>query len=156
MPVSRALRRLLRVLDLEEEQTRRTLDTALAELRLLEHSRAIAAERDRAGRRLVTASAVSGEWEDRLAGLEETRAALRRVAEIAPRLRDAERAVAAQRAVFLAKRVERRQAETLIQNAESQDAIEAARRSQQGLDDWYLNRLHRAGLKADPERRAKT
>jgi hypothetical protein len=156
MPVSRALRRLRRVLDLEEEQSRRALDTALADLRLLEQSRAIAAERGRGGRRLVVASAVSGEWVDRLAGLEETRAALRRVAEVVPRLRDAERAVEVQRAVFLAKRIERRQAETLIQNAESQDAVEAGRRSQQALDDWYLNRLHRADLQSDPKRPAKT
>jgi hypothetical protein len=43
--------------------------------------------------------------------------------------------------VFLAKRVERRQAETLIHEIEAQDAVIAGRRSQQALDDWYLNRL---------------
>ena len=42
---------------------------------------------------------------------------------------------------FLAKRVERRQAETLIEETEAREAIEADRRNQQSIDDWYLNRM---------------
>jgi hypothetical protein len=49
---------------------------------------------------------------------------------------------------YLAKRVERRQAETLIEEAQAQNALDAGRRSQQALDDWFLNRLHREALKA--------
>ena len=143
MAVSRALRRLLRIRDLEEEQSRLALESALSELQRLKHALTAAAERDRGGRLLVGASARTGELPDRLAGLEETRAAARYAAALAPRIADAEVDAAALRLEYLSKRVERRQAETLIQEAEARDAIEAGRRGQQALDDWYSNRLHR-------------
>ena len=41
---------------------------------------------------------------------------------------------------FLAKRIERRQAETLIERSEARDAVDAARRTQRELDDWFLSR----------------
>jgi flagellar biosynthesis chaperone FliJ len=144
MPVSRPLRRLLRVLHLEEEETRRTLESALGTLRQLENALAAAQTRDRSGRGLVLKSAVTGELADRLAGLEESLAAARRTVALEPRLRDAEQQVAARREVYLAQRVERRQAETLVEQAETRDALEAARRTQRSLDDWHLNRLRRA------------
>jgi hypothetical protein len=152
MPASRALRRLLRVLHLEEEEARRALDFALGTLRQLEHSLAAAQARDRSGRGLVLQSAVTGEFIDRLAGLEESLAAARRTAALLPRLRDAEQQVTSRRELYLAKRVERRQAETLVQEAEARDALETARRTQRSLDDWHLNRRHRA--RADAEARA--
>jgi len=142
MAVSRALRRLLRIRDLEEEQCRLELDSAVSERNRLEHALTATAERDRSGRRLVQASAHSGELPDRLAGLEEIRASGRLVAVLVPRIAVAEYNVSALQHEFLLKRVERRQAETLIQETEARDAIEAERRSQQGLDDWYGNRMH--------------
>jgi hypothetical protein len=51
------------------------------------------------------------------------------------------------------KRVERKQAEALIQETEARDAVEANRHSQQALDDWYRNRLHR--VEAEAEMRAE-
>ena len=51
--------------------------------------------------------------------------------------------VAALRREFLGKRVERRQAETLIGETEAQEAVAAGRRGQQALDDWYGSRLFR-------------
>ena len=125
MAVSRALRRLLRIRDLEEEQGRLALESALGELRHLENALAAAVERDRRGRRLVEASARTGELPDRLAGLEETRAAGRRSAALGEWIADAELDVAALRQEFLARRVERRQAETLIQESEARDGISA-------------------------------
>jgi flagellar biosynthesis chaperone FliJ len=150
MAASRALRRLLRIRDIEEEQSRLALESALSQLNRLEHALAATAERDRRGRRLVDASARTGELPDRLAGLEETRAAGRHAAALAPRIGDAELGVAARRREFLLKRVERRQAETLIQEAEARDAVEAGRREQQALDDWFRNRLHREEAQAEP------
>ncbi|HUA99500.1 MAG TPA: hypothetical protein VMA34_14310 [Terracidiphilus sp.] len=144
MAVSRPLRRLLRVLDLEEEQRKLALESALASLRQLEHALVAAVQRERGGRGLVTASAATGKLADRLAGLEEARAALRRAAALTPRIADAEEDAADRREEYLAKRVERRQAETLVEESEKRDAAEAARRSQQGLDDWYLNRFRGA------------
>jgi len=56
----------------------------------------------------------------------------------------------ARREDFLGKRVERRQAETLIQETEAQDAVEADRRGQQTLDDWYSSRLYREAAESEP------
>ena len=149
MTVSRALRRLLRIRNLEEEQARLELETALGNRHRLEQALASALERARGGRGLVTASARSGELPDRLAGLEETRAGGRLAAALSPRLTAADEEVLALRDQYLAARVERRQAGTLIEEAEAEAAIDFDRRSQQGLDDWFRNRMHRAAQQAD-------
>jgi len=129
------------------------LETALGELRQLEHALSATAERDRSGRHLVVSSAAHGELHDelinRLAGLEETRAAARCATALKPRIAEAEEDVEELRDEFLAKRVERRQAETLVEAAEARDALAAARRGQQSLDDWYLNRFR--GREREPE-----
>lgn len=149
MAVSRALRRLLRIRDLEEEQARLALNSALGDLHTLQHALAVTVERYRRGRRLVDESAKTGELPDRVAGIEETRTADRFSHALAPRIADAEQDVAALREAYLAKRVERRQAGTLIEEAEARDALETDRRSQQALDDWFRNRLYRAGEETD-------
>jgi flagellar biosynthesis chaperone FliJ len=146
--VARALRRLLRVLHLEEEETRRQLESALGDLRRLEHSLEAASARDRGGRNLVHVSAQNGELADRIAGMEESLAAARRTAALTPWIRDAEQEVSARREIFLAKRIERRQAETLVEEAEARAALQAARRAQSSLDEWHLNRRHRAQIEA--------
>jgi flagellar biosynthesis chaperone FliJ len=43
---------------------------------------------------------------------------------------------------FLEKRVERRQAETLVNESEARSALESNRRSQRALDDWHGSRKH--------------
>ena len=151
MAVSRALRRLLRVLTIEEEQCRLALESALGELRLFERALSATIDQARGGRRLVIASAQSGELPDRLAGIEETHAADRRASVLALRIEEAQSNSDVLRQAFLAKRVECRQAETLIAEAEARDALIAARRTQQGLDDWYLNRLRASGIARAPE-----
>jgi hypothetical protein len=156
MAVSRPLCRLLRVLEIEEEQSRMALESALGELRRLERALAAAAERDRGGRRLVALSARTGELPDRLAGLEETRSAMRRLAALRPKIAEMELVVGALRQEFLSKRVDRRQAETLIREAEAKEAIEAGRRGQQSLDDWHLNRLHLIAKESEPAKGAAT
>jgi hypothetical protein len=146
MAVSRALRRLLRIRDLEEEQCRLALESASGELHRLESALVATGERNRRGRHLIEASAHSGELPDRLAGLEEMQAASRFAAVLTPRIAEVQAEVATLREAFLRKRVERRQAETLIEETEAKDAVEASRRDQQGLDDWYRNRMHRDEL----------
>jgi flagellar biosynthesis chaperone FliJ len=142
MAVSRALRRLLCVLEVEEDQCRLALESQVGQLAQLE--RALTATQDRAqrGRKLVHASARNGELPDRLAGIEETHAARRRAEALVPRIADAQLEVESLRQAFLSKRIECRQAETLISEAEAMEALVADRRGQQALDDWYLNRLH--------------
>jgi len=140
MAVSRTLRRLLSVLEIQEDQYRAALASALADLGRLEEAMAATAKRDRGGRRLVAASASTGELADRLAGLEETRASRRHAAALMPRIADAKLAATARQQEFLSKRIERRQAETLIRKTRAEDDLEAARRTQQGLDEWFLRR----------------
>jgi len=144
LAVSRPLRRLLRVLELEEAQRRKALESALGDLRRFQQAREQAAERERRGRRLVVASAASGDPADRLAGLEEMRAGARRSAALKPRIAAAEAEVETRRQEFLAKRVERRQAETLVEETEAREALESGRRGQQALDHWYLDRMRRS------------
>jgi len=141
--VSRAMRRLLRVRGLEEGQARLELESALGDLRRLEHALEASCEEDRRGRNLIQTSARSGELPDRLAGLEESRAAGRWARVLAPRIAAQELDVAALREELLDRRVERRQAETLIKETEARDANEAARRGQQEIDDWYRSCRYR-------------
>lgn len=155
MAVSVALRQLLRIRELEEEQCRLRLEAAVGELRRLEHAAEAAAQWDRRGRGLLAASARTGQLTDRLAGIEESRAATRLTSVLTPRIEEEEQEVVALREEFLAKRVERRQAETLIEEAAARDAIEADRRSQQALDDWHGSRRHRKTAQAGSEQRTQ-
>jgi hypothetical protein len=135
------MRRLLRIRNIEEEQCRLALESALGELNRLEHALRSATERERRGRRLVEAGVRGGELLDRVAGLEETYAAGRHAAVLVPRITESALDVVALREEFLRKRVERRQAETLIGETEARDAVVSGRREQQGIDDWYRSRM---------------
>jgi hypothetical protein len=145
MAVSRAMRRLKQVRELEEDLCEAALESAVGELRRMELALVAAEERERNGRRQVTASAVTGELVDRIAGLEQARAAVRHGAALRPRIAEAEVEVARRRQVFLAKRTERRQVETLIRKTEAEDAVDAGRRAQRDIDDWFLRRTRHGG-----------
>ena len=145
MAASRLLERLLKVREMEEEQSWLALESALQQLRLLEHAQAAAKERERAGRRLVEESARSGELTDRIAGLEETRAGGRRATALVPKIAAAGSATAALRREYLQRRTSRRQAETLVEQARARDETTASRRGQRALDDWYLSRRRASG-----------
>jgi hypothetical protein len=97
-------------------------------------------ERERGGRRLVAASAVTGEITDRIAGIEDARTARRIAAALAPRIAEAELALQSRQREFLGKRIERRQTETLIEEAGTLEKVEAGRRAQRDVDDWFLSR----------------
>jgi len=152
MAVSRAMRRLLRIRDIEEEQSKLALESALGELHQLEHALVVSNEMGRRGRNLVISGACSGEMTDRLAGIEEMHTSERRIDALEPMIANSKSGVDELRQEFLIKRVERKQAETLIQEAEARDALDADRRSQQSLDDWFRNRMHREEVKEDTER----
>jgi len=77
MAVSRAMRRLLHVLEIQEEECRAAMESARAELKRTGTALTWNVERERGGRRLVAASAATGEIADRIAGIEETRVAKR-------------------------------------------------------------------------------
>jgi hypothetical protein len=137
------LRRLLRIRELQEEQSRLALESALGELHRLEHVLSATFERERRGRSLLQSCAQTGQMTDRLAGLEETRSARLHAAALGPRIDGMGDEVMDRRQEFLSKRVERRQAETLIAEIEAREAIVDGRRTQQSFDDWYSSRLYR-------------
>lgn len=142
MPVSRALRRLLHVRAMEEEQYRQTLDSALGELRALQHALNAAHARKRTGRNLLAAS-LQGEIADRTAAQVEMQTAIRCADLLVPRIASAESVVFRARQEYLDKRLERRQAQTLIEEGEAQDATESGRRAQQSLDETFGTLHHR-------------
>lgn len=153
MPVSRSLIRLLRIRNLQERQSRVELESALAEVHRLEQALAAAKQRGQRGQRLVIASTHSAEvvdrMVDRIAGLTESHAAERHANALGPRIADAEQNAEELRQHFLERRVERRQAETLIAEQKASDAIDAQRRGQQTLDDWHGARKHRGEYTAN-------
>lgn len=140
MAVSRAIRRLRQVRELEEELSQAALESAVGELRRMEAALERTRERERAGRRQVTASAGTGDLVDRIAGLEETRAGGRHAEMLRPRIWEMEVVVAARWAEFLGRRMERRQVETLMRRTEAEDAVDGGRRAQRDLDDRFLSR----------------
>jgi hypothetical protein len=152
MPVSNALKRLLRIRDLEQEQYRLALESAMGELRALEAALERAAERERLGRGEVAARVRSRESVERHPAQAEVEIGARHAKALAPRIRRAGVEAERRRQEFLAKRVELRQAETLIREGEAQEAIEVARQSQQRLDEWYLTRFMRESPDRSPDR----
>jgi len=153
MAASTGLLRLLRMRNLEEEQYRAALESALAEQHRLENAFATARLRERAGRRQITRSAAGGAPPDRIAGLVEEEAGRRAAAVFARRVAEAELRVAHLRQLYLAKRVERRQAETVLREAEALALAQNTRRAQQSLDDWFGQCRH-AGRIPHPPRHA--
>ncbi len=142
MGVSKALRRLLQIRGIEEEQRRLSLETALGELESLTLARQAAGERERQGHALMATGAKSGDIADRQAGLVEADAARRRALVLVPRIVATEFETRERRQEFLDKRVERRQAETLLEETEAADALESERRNQSAIDDLYGVRRH--------------
>jgi len=143
MAVSKVLQRLLHIRDLQEEQHRLALESAAAKLRELEAAKSAAGETERAGRALVGASVHAGMLADRQGGLVQAKAAGRRAALLEQHIARAEAATQQLRQTFLEKRVERRQAETLVNESEARSTIETNRRSQRALDDWHGSRKQR-------------
>ena len=140
MALSTPLRRLLRIRELQEEQGRLALEAAMNEVNGVRAALAKAAECDKQGRQIVTDSARTGRLADRIAGLEETRAADRKTHILRGKLETAEQQGAHVRERFLSTRAQRRQAETLVDERDARAESEAERRRQRDLDDWHRAR----------------
>ena len=140
MPVSRPLQRLLRIREIEEEQCRLALESAAGELHRLEAALAVSNERERKARRLVGAALENGDVTDRVAGKVEGNAARNASAVLRPGIAATESQVAERRGALMQKKVERRQAETLIDERIAVAAVEEIRHEQRGLDDWFRSR----------------
>jgi flagellar export protein FliJ len=143
MPISPALRKLLRIRELEEEQSRIALETALGEMNRLKRALAGTAQSGQAARRLFASGVQSGNLRDRVAGLQEMRSADNLAGALSRTLVAAGPEVARLRERFLATRVQRRQAESLVNEGESRAETEEERRNQRDLDDLHRARTQR-------------
>ncbi len=148
MAASHGMRRLLRVLELEEEHYRAQMEAALADLRQLEEALMTAGEQERAGRRLVADSIATGEIADRVSGIEESRLAGKRSAALKPRIAGAEAVAVSRQQKFLEKRIDRRQVESVIEKAATEKTLDDGRRVQRALDDWFLRQAHQVGRRS--------
>lgn len=140
MAVSRGLRRLYKLRNTEDLQKASLFKLAVAQLDQLKNAVEAAHNREGNGRTLVTRSVTTGETQDRLCGLEEIAAAVRISAVLESRLRSATEKVERIRSEFLNKRLEKRQAETLLHSALDREAGLAQRKMQLSLDEWTLLR----------------
>jgi hypothetical protein len=159
------LKRVLRIRVLQEERSRMELEAEIARLREIERDAAAAASEARESRERsfaelakleLIAPAIGdaavreafegeqigdakgpseqGSWRDAESAWEG--AVCRQQGHAAKRPEQQER-VERSRAEFLAGRRERLEAETLVEQAESREAAEKARREQRVLDDWF-------------------
>lgn len=135
--MARGLKRLLELRLLEEEQSRLRFERAAAELEGLERAVQAAFGRARSSREMVRLGVRTGEPIDRAAGIEQERAAERGAHLLGDAIAAARPAVEEARASYLAARIERRQVETLRDEALAGAYREQDRRSQQALDDLY-------------------
>jgi flagellar biosynthesis chaperone FliJ len=142
MPVSRSLRRLFRIRELEEEQSRLALDASLSELRRLEAALRGAEQQRRRATQTVNQGVCAGSLAERMAGLEEEASSERLSSALGLWIEELHAKINALREVYRVKSLQRRQAETLVDEAEARSRMDAARHEQAGLDDWYGNRTH--------------
>ena len=141
MAEKRVLARLLKLRELEEELSRVELEAAIAARSRIEGEMSAAEDRRVQGRRSFADALGDVDTAGRTGGVMEMEQAKLQRLRIQPRLEAADSAAAWQREEFLARRTSRRQVETLLDNHRQQAEIEAGRRAQQMLDDWYGRRV---------------
>ena len=143
MAVRRVLSRLLRLRELEEEQSRVELEIAVGKRNRVAEQLAQAVQRQAQGRRNFANGIVERDTTSRTGAVMEMEQARRQQLRIEPRLAAADTEVGRQREEFLARRTKRRQVETLVDQERAMIREEAGRRAQQVLDDWYGQRSAR-------------
>lgn len=142
----RNLGRVLRIRALFEELSQLELETRTAELRQLES----AAERQRRlslavrleAHQLLTepGNATTQAW---LTGIGDAELLARKSNRLNTAAQKKKPVAEAAREVFLARRLERRQAETLVTAAAAADNKQELRRDQKQVDDWFQSRSAR-------------
>lgn len=137
MPISSAVRRLLRIRELREEQSRSDLENALHEMQQLRSALDAARSEAARSRAAIRESLRCEKPVHRIAGLAEEEIAHRHAAALADQAQTAEERAAEQRELFLARRIERRQVESLVHHGLDEEAREDARRNQSSLDEWF-------------------
>ena len=140
MSIPGSLRRLSMVREAEEKEIGAQLSSAIAELRCLEDAICLAKERSHRARSLLMESIRSDEPECRVFALLEIATSDRDKTLLKQDALATERRIETIQAKLLAKRTERRQAETLVEAAAARDAAASIRRTQATLDEWHRSR----------------
>ncbi len=147
---SKTLRRLARIRELEEEQSRLALESA-ARSREETAAELLAAHQERRdGRSDLVRGIERSDGLVRQTGLVLMEIAARQAEHLRPELHRLDQELARQRDEFLIRRTARRQVETLLNEAEREARVEADRRAQQMLDDWY-GRKRRPTAETQPD-----
>jgi flagellar biosynthesis chaperone FliJ len=147
---AKTLRRLTRIRELEEEQSRLALEAA-ARSREQAAAELLAAHQERLdGRSDLVRGVEHNDPRDRQTGLIRMQVATRHAEHLRPQLQQLDEQLTRQRDEYLARRTARRQVETLLGEAELRARQEADRRAQQMLDDWF-GRKRRPSPHATPE-----
>ena len=153
---AKTLRRLTRIRELEEEQSRLALEAA-ARIREQAAAELMAAHQEqRDGRADLVRGVERNDPRDRQTGLVRMEVATRHVEHLRPQLQQLDNELARQRDEYLARRTARRQVETLLGEAEQRARQEADRRAQQMLDDWYGRKRRPATAVSSPDAPAAT
>jgi flagellar export protein FliJ len=137
----RALTRLLRLRELEEESKCLELEGAVAERTKVERILQGVMQRKATGRRDFAEGIESADRVRRADGLRALSDAHRQVQGLASLLSGAEDEVERVKRQLLMQRIARQQVEMLVTEARQVTETETAHRAQQLLDDWYGTRL---------------
>jgi flagellar biosynthesis chaperone FliJ len=141
MATARSLRRLHGIRETEEHMISSALQSAIHELQQVESAMRFAHERATVERGALASRLQSGSPEDRIAGFEEIAAADRLANALSARIRLAQEKVTQARKQFFQVRVQRQQAQTLLEQSLSRARLEADRRAQMALDEWHRSQL---------------
>ena len=156
MAAPTSLKRLVAIRRAEEQHSCTRMEMAIAELHRLEQALEGALERAKRGRWRIASAVTSGECDDRIAGIAEVAAADRVKALLGEKISSAEQQISELRDAFVAKRVERRQAESLVEAQTMQEMLELSRRGQTALDDWHRSRNGARRTISRPEKESNT
>ena len=146
MKNKRVLSRLLRLRELEEEQSRLQLERAAREREIVARAEDSAGERLRAGRSEAISGASRGDALRRMAGQAEAKVGQCWQDRLASSVRGAEAELIRQREEFLLRRTDRRQVEMLAQAEERTHRESMEKQAQRMLDDWFGQRRQARSL----------
>jgi len=140
MTISPVIARLLHIRELQEEQCRLELESALRAVQTLQAARGDAADRARRGRELIRASGWSNEPVERLSGIVEEGIAVRLQGLLEADIAQAEQRAGMRRETYVAARIGRSQIGTLVKRVADGEARRQAAMHQFDLDEWFRSR----------------
>ena len=137
MPVSKALRSLLKIRHLQEGQEKAALDSALGYLNAVENAIGNSKNREREAREQITQDGsedaeIAFRSSDLQSSIEHQRQSV-----LAVQQSQTQERVDLARADYLSRRMERRQAEIVVEGAQKREEAVAGRRLQRSIDDWF-------------------